>query len=59
MSVAYLTADGRAEPYIRAVEGVKPEPAIVRISHVDLIEMHRDRRMYEWQTKVRLPRAPG
>lgn len=55
VSVAYLTAAGSAEPYVRAVEDVKPHPATVRISHVDLIEMHRDRHMYEWSVVARLP----
>ncbi|MEV4658166.1 2'-5' RNA ligase family protein [Micromonospora sp. NPDC049301] len=54
VSFAYLTADGPAEPYIRAVEAIEPGPATVRISHVDLIEMHRDRLMYEWSLVARL-----
>ncbi|MEU5942445.1 2'-5' RNA ligase family protein [Micromonospora sp. NPDC047548] len=55
VSVAYLTADGPAESDIRAVEAIEPESAAVRISHVDLIEMHRDRRVYEWSVVARLP----
>ncbi|WP_442933394.1 2'-5' RNA ligase family protein [Micromonospora psammae] len=55
VSVAYLTADGPAEPYVQAVRSVAPEPAAVTIRHVDLIEMHRDRRMYEWQVVARMP----
>ncbi|MEU7172815.1 2'-5' RNA ligase family protein [Micromonospora tulbaghiae] len=55
VSIAYLAADGLAEPYIRAVETIEPEPANVRITHVDLIEMHRDRHMYEWEVVCRLP----
>lgn len=55
VSVAYLTAAGPAEPYIEAVRSIAPEPAVVTISHVDLIEMHRDRRMYEWQVVARMP----
>ncbi|MEH1056410.1 hypothetical protein V6U89_14485 [Micromonospora sp. CPCC 206171] len=55
MSVAYLTADGPAAPYIRAVEVIEPDRAAVRISHIDLIEMHRDRRMYEWEVVARFP----
>lgn len=54
VSVAYLTGDGPAEPYVRAVEAINPESGTVRITHVDLIEMHRDRRMYQWKTKARL-----
>jgi 2'-5' RNA ligase len=55
VSIAYLTTDGPADPYIRAVNAIEPEPAVVRISHVDLIEMHRDRRMYEWSVVRRFP----
>ncbi|MGN9779716.1 2'-5' RNA ligase family protein [Micromonospora sp. H33] len=55
VSVAYLTTDGPAEPYIHAVDHIKPEHATVRIRHVDVIEMHRDRRMYEWSVVSRLP----
>ncbi|NYF56151.1 hypothetical protein [Micromonospora purpureochromogenes] len=55
MSVAYLIAAGPAEPYIQAVRSIAPEPAVVTISHVDLIEMHRDRQMYEWQVVARMP----
>jgi 2'-5' RNA ligase len=55
VSVAYLTADGPAAPYVEAVTEAKPEPARVLINHVDLIEMHRDRRMYEWTIIARLP----
>jgi 2'-5' RNA ligase len=54
-SVAYITASRSAEPYVQAVTAVDPAPARVRISHVDLIEMHRDHRMYEWTVHTRLP----
>ncbi|WP_197697797.1 2'-5' RNA ligase family protein [Micromonospora echinofusca] len=55
VSVAYLTAAGPAEPYIQTVRPIAPQPAAVTITHVDLIEMHRDRRMYEWQVVARMP----
>jgi 2'-5' RNA ligase len=55
VSVAYITADGPAEPYLNAVRAVQPDPARVRIDHVDLIEMQRDDRMYEWTTVAALP----
>ncbi|NJC72391.1 2'-5' RNA ligase family protein [Planosporangium thailandense] len=55
VSVAYLTADGPAAPYVEALQAAKLEPARVRISHIDLIEMHRDRYMYEWTVLARLP----
>ncbi|MGK5522276.1 2'-5' RNA ligase family protein [Micromonospora sp. URMC 107] len=54
VSVAYLTADGPAEPYVRAVQSIAPQPVPVTIRHVDLIEMHRDQRMYVWQRVAQL-----
>lgn len=57
VSVAYLTADGFSAPYVEAVSRAKVEKARATIAHVDLIEMHRDRQMYEWQTVEALPLA--
>ncbi|MDW3845695.1 2'-5' RNA ligase family protein [Micromonospora sp. BRA006-A] len=57
VSVAYLTADGSSAPYIEAVNRAKVEQARVTITHVDLIEMHRDQQMYEWRTVEALPLA--
>jgi hypothetical protein len=55
VSVGYITADGSSALYITAVQAVRPEPVRVQISHVDLIEMHRDRHMYEWTVVSPLP----
>ncbi|MFY1625875.1 2'-5' RNA ligase family protein [Micromonospora sp. WMMD735] len=55
VSVAYITAEGSAAPYVEAVERTNVEPARVAIKHVDLIEMHRDQQMYEWTTVANLP----
>ncbi|MFI9639691.1 2'-5' RNA ligase family protein [Micromonospora sp. NPDC051925] len=55
VSVAYLTTEGPAEPYVRAVAVTEPMAAAVRITHVDVIDMHRDRQMYEWSPIARLP----
>ncbi|MER7994402.1 2'-5' RNA ligase family protein [Micromonospora chalcea] len=57
VSVAYLTADGFSAPYIETVSRAKVEKARATITHVDLIEMHRDRQMYEWRTVEALPLA--
>jgi 2'-5' RNA ligase len=57
VSVAYITADGPANTYIDAVKAAQPDAVRVRIEHVDLIEMHRDNRMYEWTTVAALPLA--
>jgi 2'-5' RNA ligase len=48
VTLAYLTADGSSDPYVTAVRAVNAEPAPVTVGHLDLIEMHRDHRMYEW-----------
>ena len=42
-------------PYIETVSRVEAEKVRVTITHVDLIETHRDRQMYEWQTVEGLP----
>ncbi|WP_328342791.1 2'-5' RNA ligase family protein [Micromonospora sp. NBC_00421] len=55
VSVAYLTSEGSAEPYVQAVAATQPRPAAVRITHVDVIDMHRDRQMYEWSLITGLP----
>ncbi|WP_329014977.1 2'-5' RNA ligase family protein [Micromonospora rifamycinica] len=55
VSVAYLTTDGPAKPYLRAVAATEPAPATIRVAHVEVIEMHRDREMYEWSLVARLP----
>ncbi len=57
VSVAYITAEGPADTYIDAVKAAQPESVRVEIGHVDLIEMHRDNRMYEWTTVAALPLA--
>jgi 2'-5' RNA ligase len=57
VSVAYLTTSGPSEPYIAAIRLVSAPPAVVDITHIDLIEMHRDNLMYEWTIVDRLPIA--
>lgn len=54
VSVAYVAADGAADPYVSAVRDVAPQAARVVVGHLDLIEIHRDNRMYEWQMLRRL-----
>ncbi|KAB1129463.1 2'-5' RNA ligase family protein [Micromonospora sp. AMSO12t] len=55
VSVAYITADGSAVPYVDAVSRAEVGTARLTINHVDLIEMHRDQQMYEWRTVQALP----
>jgi len=55
VSVGYFTAAGSAAPYIDALRTIDQPRTAVRISHVDLIEMHRDTRMYQWRAVEQLP----
>jgi 2'-5' RNA ligase len=54
VTIAYTTTEAPSAPYLAAVKSVRVPPARVRITHVDLIELHRDHRMYEWSTIARL-----
>ncbi|MCG5121619.1 2'-5' RNA ligase family protein [Streptomyces sp. NEAU-PBA10] len=54
VSVAYSAAAGPAGPVRAAVDLVTAPPATARITHADLIVLHRDRRMYEWETYARV-----
>jgi 2'-5' RNA ligase len=55
VSVAYSAADGPAEPITEALDGVCPAPAQARISSAELIVIHRDNQMYEWETFATAP----
>lgn len=55
VSVAYSNSDAPAQPYIDAVRG--GETAGCLITHVDLIRLNRDNRMYEWTTVASVPLA--
>ncbi|MFJ6569504.1 2'-5' RNA ligase family protein [Streptomyces sp. NPDC091292] len=50
VSVAYSASDGPAEPIDRALAGADLPPANARISSAELIVIHRDHQMYEWES---------
>jgi len=50
ISLAYVSSEQPASEVLRAIERVEAKAAKVAIPAVSLIEMHRDRRMYEWRT---------
>jgi 2'-5' RNA ligase len=54
VSLAYSNSDGIAAPYIAAVDSVSTFPVTLTISKVDLIELNRDMRLYQWITKAEL-----
>ncbi|WP_431907172.1 2'-5' RNA ligase family protein [Micromonospora carbonacea] len=48
VSVAYSNTSQPAEPIAVALTQVDAAPVKVTLDHVDLLEFHRDNRMYEW-----------
>jgi 2'-5' RNA ligase len=55
VSLAYVNAIAAAAPVRVALDTVQADPVEVTISHVSLIELHRDNRMYEWTTVADVP----
>ncbi|EWS81021.1 2'-5' RNA ligase family protein [Brachybacterium phenoliresistens] len=56
VSIAYSNAPADAAPIRAACEAAEPdEPAPATYRSVSLIRMHRDRRMYEWETVAEVP----
>ncbi|MFC9640740.1 2'-5' RNA ligase family protein [Streptomyces mirabilis] len=50
VSVAYSAGDGPVEPIAQILTGLDLRPAQARISSAELIVIHRDNQMYEWET---------
>lgn len=48
VSIAYVNSDSSASPIATAIKGVEVEPVTATFVKADLLEFHRDRRMYEW-----------
>jgi 2'-5' RNA ligase len=55
VSLAYSNRDGDITPIQAATSAVSPEPAIVAVSHADLILLNRDQQQYQWTTHARVP----
>jgi 2'-5' RNA ligase len=56
VSAAYSNAKADAAPIRAALDLAEPStPAAATYTHVSLIRMHRDRRMYEWETVHTVP----
>jgi 2'-5' RNA ligase len=55
VSVAYSADDGPAEPIAQALAGLDLPPAKARISNAELIVIHRDNQMYEWESFAKVP----
>ncbi|MET9566808.1 2'-5' RNA ligase family protein [Streptomyces tauricus] len=55
VSVAYSAGDGSAEPIARVLAEIDLTPARARISAAELIVIHRDNQMYEWESFATVP----
>ena len=55
VSVAYSAGDGPAEPIAQTLNILDVTPARARISSAELIVIHRDNQMYEWETFANVP----
>ncbi|MER8014515.1 2'-5' RNA ligase family protein [Streptomyces griseoluteus] len=55
VSVAYSASDGPAAPVEGALAAREFSPARARVSSAELIVIHRDNEMYEWETFATVP----
>ncbi|MET8807939.1 2'-5' RNA ligase family protein [Streptomyces sp. NPDC004546] len=55
MSVAYSATDGPKTPVVDALAALDAEPARARITTAELIVIHRDNQMYEWEPYATVP----
>ena len=49
VSIGYVNAAGPAAPIVNALQTVVPAPASITFRAASLIELHRDRRVYQWR----------
>ncbi|WSZ73019.1 2'-5' RNA ligase family protein (plasmid) [Streptomyces chartreusis] len=55
VSVAYSAQDGPTSPIRQILGGLSLTPAQARISSAELIVIHRDNQMYEWEPFAKVP----
>ncbi|MFG2811997.1 2'-5' RNA ligase family protein [Streptomyces sp. NPDC048410] len=55
VSVAYSASDGPAAPVQEALAAREFTPAQARVTSAELIVIHRDNEMYEWETFASVP----
>ena len=48
VSIAYVNADGQAQPVVRTLQAVRTTTVTATFRKASLLEFHRDHRMYEW-----------
>jgi 2'-5' RNA ligase len=55
VSIAYSNTAHPGEPVAAALGRVEAAPVTVALQHVELMEFHRDNRMYEWTRSDQVP----
>jgi 2'-5' RNA ligase len=60
VSVAYVSADGEAQPITQALQTAVTAPVSATFRKAALLEFHRDQLMYEWTsaTPIAIGSAP-
>jgi 2'-5' RNA ligase len=59
VSVAYVAADLRRSAVQAALDAVREPPVETVVRSASLVELHRDRRQYEWRTIAKVPIGPA
>lgn len=55
VSIGYINRDEDPEPIAEALQKITTRPVEVTFTKADLLEYHRDRRMYEWTSATPVP----
>lgn len=55
ISIGYVNRDGETDPIVTALRRVTPKTVDVTFTKADLLEFHRDNRMYEWTNATPIP----
>ncbi|MEU6349626.1 2'-5' RNA ligase family protein [Streptomyces sp. NPDC047072] len=55
VSVAYSAGDGPAETLAQILDGIDLAPAHASVTSAELIVIHRDNQMYEWEPFAKVP----
>jgi len=55
ISLAYSSSNGPAAPVTAALASARVAPARALVTHISLIRIHRDHRMYEWSPVAEVP----
>jgi len=59
VSIAYVSADGQAQPIAEALQVVTTTTVTTTFRKASLLEFHRDHRMYEWTSGTPIEIGPA